>query len=253
LKAIVSKLSDPLKTKLSELLLKATDKKKVLVAFVKQKLKITNKTNSSEEIDFTDLQNEDNEFEVTTKDNNGIEGINDDDINDGDIKDINDDDIKDIINIISNQESETTEQNMEQKTSDVGTEEDENGKRNEEQQYQQNQSNTTGPEQNVTKSKETKETKKEVSKETKEIDTSDMLKVALASNYFTQYGILSGMLKMNQEKDNNKFDVMKFVQDPKLYAEFCNKMGFQFAEVKEDTNVDDNKNSDTDSEEEKEE
>ena len=78
---------------------------------------------------------------------------------------------------------------------------------------------------NVTKTEETK---------SKEIDTSEMLKVALASNYFTQYGILSGMLKMNQEKDKNKFDVMKFVQDPKLYAEFCNKMGFQFAEQKEE-------------------
>jgi len=80
-----------------------------------------------------------------------------------------------------------------------------------------------------------KETKKEVTK-SKEIDTSDMLKVALASNYFTQYGILSGMLKMNQEKDNNKFDVMNFVQDPKLYAEFCNKMGFQFAKTSEKVN-----------------
>lgn len=81
--------------------------------------------------------------------------------------------------------------------------------------------------------KQNQSTPEEVTK-SKEIDTSEMLKVALASNYFTQYGILSGMLKINQEKDNNKFDVMKFVQDPKLYAEFCNKMGFQFAEMKEE-------------------
>lgn len=79
------------------------------------------------------------------------------------------------------------------------------------------------------------ETKKEEPK-SKEIDSSDMLKVALASNYFTQYGILSGMLKINQEKDKDKFDVMNFVQDPKLYAEFCNKMGFQFAEMKGEVN-----------------
>ena len=80
-----------------------------------------------------------------------------------------------------------------------------------------------------------KETKKEEPK-SKEINSSEMLKVALASNYFTQYGILSGMLKMNQEKDNKKFDVMNFVQDPKLYAEFCNKMGFQFAKTSEKVN-----------------
>jgi hypothetical protein len=42
------------------------------------------------------------------------------------------------------------------------------------------------------------------------------------------------MVYMNQEKDNNKFDVMNFVQDPTLYAEFCNKMGFQFAKVSEE-------------------
>lgn len=71
-----------------------------------------------------------------------------------------------------------------------------------------------------------------------------MLKVALASNYFTQYGILSGMLKMNQDKNKDKFDVMDFVQDPKLYAEFCNKMGFQFAEMKEETVVDNEASSD---------
>jgi hypothetical protein len=49
------------------------------------------------------------------------------------------------------------------------------------------------------------------------------------------------MLKMNQEKDKNKdkFDVMNFVQDPKLYAEFCNKMGFQFAELNEEPVVED--------------
>ena len=119
----------------------------------------------------------------------------------------------------------------------------------------------------VTTTEETKtvETKSEPKSETKEIDTSEMLKVALASNYFTQYGILSGMLKMNQENDKDKFDVMNFVQDPKLYAEFCNKMGFQFAEMSENVNeetVVENKtseanqeanqeaNSDTDSEEE---
>jgi len=96
---------------------------------------------------------------------------------------------------------------------------------------------TQEPEQTETKSKETKTV--ETKSETKEINSNDMLKVALASNYFTQYGILSGMLKMNQEKDNNKFDVMNFVQDPKLYAEFCNKMGFQFAEMKEENDVED--------------
>lgn len=97
------------------------------------------------------------------------------------------------------------------------------------------QSNTKESDQQdqITKTVETNP-KTEQKVESKEIDTSEMLKVALASNYFTQYGILSGMLKMNQEKDNDKFDVMDFVQDPKLYAEFCNKMGFQFAEMKEE-------------------
>lgn len=134
---------------------------------------------------------------------------------------------------------------------------------------QQNQSNTTEPEQPKSNEPEkSNETKKEEtkSKESKEIDTSEMLKVALASNYFTQYGILSGMLKMNQDKNKDNFDVMKFVQDPKLYAEFCNKMGFQFAEMKEEPVVENkakeenpdadsdkkqDANSDTDSEEEK--
>lgn len=92
--------------------------------------------------------------------------------------------------------------------------------------------------------KSTKEaTKPPTKSESKEIDTSEMLKVALASNYFTQYGILSGMLKMNQEKDNKKFDVMNFVQNPKLYAEFCNKMGFQFAEMKEEKEENDVKDT----------
>jgi hypothetical protein len=104
------------------------------------------------------------------------------------------------------------------------------GKGTEDQQDQQDQqgdSKTIEPTPEETKTVETKS-------ESKEIDTSEMLKVALASNYFTQYGILSGMLKMNDDKNNKTFDVMKFVQDPKLYAEFCNKMGFQFAEMKEE-------------------
>ena len=212
LKTIVSKLTDPLKKKLELVLSKAKNKKKALVAFVKQKLKLTKKTDLNEEIDFTDLNDiKDDEFKVTIKDNNN-EDIEDDI---SDISDISDDDIKDIENIIIISNSEQNNQEsakIEQPT---------------------NKKEVTKKEEPKPKSNETNTVE---TKESKEIDTSEMLKVALASNYFTQYGILSGMLKMNQEKDNNNFDVMNFVQDPKLYAEFCNKMGFQFAKTSEKVN-----------------
>ena len=226
LKTIVSKLSDPLKTKLSEILLKADNKKKTLVAFVKQKLKITKKTDkeTDNETEFTDLNNiKDNGIEVTIKDNNGIEDIEDIvdivDISDEDIEGISDEDIVKIQELVNPFLSNVSLNTNITDTSDssTNTEQPKEGKITE---------SETNPEETP------EETKKEEPK-SKEIDTSEMLKVALASNYFTQYGILSGMLKMNQEKDKDKFDVMEFVQDPKLYAEFCNKMGFQFAEMKE--------------------
>ena len=146
-------------------------------------------------------------------------------VNNNDIKD----DIKDENNTVNNT---------------VNNNEDNNEDNNENNTVNNNEDNTVN---NTVNNNEIKD-KNITPKVTKlnEIDTSEMLKVALASNYFTQYGILSGMLKMNQEKDKNKFDVMKFVQDPKLYAEFCNKMGFQFAETSEDTVVEnkDDKNND---------
>jgi hypothetical protein len=97
-----------------------------------------------------------------------------------------------------------------------------------------------------------KEAKKKTDDKSKQISSQDMLKVALASNYFTQYGILSGMLKMGESKNNN-LDVMEHINDGKLYAEFCDKMGFTFTQTKQHNEEEEKEEKEETKEEEEEE
>ena len=209
---IVSKLTDPLKNKLSKVLLNATDKKKALVDFANKliKIKIITFTGNNNEV-LTDLNKiTDTNVKVNVNDNDEIfddDKLFDDDENFDDenlitIGDVTDAQVQELVKpFLSNVSLNTKLKD----TSDSSTiteqqEEDRKGKGTEDQQDQQDELNTTEPTPPTPEETKTVETKSQTS-ESKEIDTSEMLKVALASNYFTQYGILSGMLKMNQDKN----------------------------------------------------
>jgi len=169
----------------------------------------------------------DDEYQTKLNDYNNINNNNDNNNNKDNEENLNESDIK-LLEYINGEmvSIETKEDDPEEKIEENTKEIDES----------KTEVVDTSPNNEEQDQSTPEETKKVETKESKEIDTSEMLKVALASNYFTQYGILSGMLKMNQDKNKDKFNVMDFVQDPKLYAEFCNKMGFQFAEMKEKVN-----------------
>jgi len=207
LKAIVSKLSDPLKQKLRSVLSEATEKKKALVAFVKQKIKITQKPNLNEEIDFTDLQNEDNEFEVTTKDIKDINDINIGDISDKDIDDISDEVITEVLN-------DTSEKSINTEPSGLQQEKVEGDNQNSDIKQEKQEDN---PE---LETKPQQIQNKKVEKPKEESKNDKMMKLLTLREDYTIFNILNNLLPPKEEGQTadlkeivKKLDFGKFVDE----------------------------------------
>jgi hypothetical protein len=197
LKTIVSKLTDPLKKKLGLVLSNAENKKKALVAFVKQKLKLTKKTETDNEIEFTNLNDiQDDNFDVTTKnidDNIDIQGIKD-----VDIESIEEVDIEGINKIINDSNSNQTIQQSNDQNLEPSTLE----------------SPTTGQQEQNSKSDKKVEQPKEDSKNDK------MMKLLTLREDYTIFNILNNLLPPKEEGQTadlkeivKKLDFGKFVDE----------------------------------------